>query len=82
MEQVTTHEAKTHLSQLLTRVLAGEEFVICRGNQKIALLTAFDEKSKSRRKRPLVGEVVSRGISWTEDCFEPLTEDELAEWGL
>ncbi|MEB2848303.1 type II toxin-antitoxin system Phd/YefM family antitoxin [Endobacterium cereale] len=33
-------EAKTHLSDLLARVEAGEEFVIARGNDPVAHLTA------------------------------------------
>ena len=32
------HEAKTHLSGLLRRVLAGEEIVICRGGKPVARL--------------------------------------------
>jgi len=36
---VKVHEAKTHLSDLLARVEAGEEVVIARGNEPIAKLT-------------------------------------------
>ena len=38
MAQVGVHEAKTHLSQLLKRVAAGEEIVIARGGKAVARL--------------------------------------------
>jgi prevent-host-death family protein len=38
MVEVGVHEAKTHLSRLLRRVLAGEEVVIARGGTPIARL--------------------------------------------
>lgn len=37
---VKISEAKTHLSDLLSRVEAGEDFVIARGNDPVAHLTA------------------------------------------
>ena len=37
-EQVTVHDAKTHLSRLLERVEAGEEIVIARNGTPIARL--------------------------------------------
>lgn len=40
---VNVHEAKTHLSRLLDRVLAGEEVVIMRSNKPIARLVPFDQ---------------------------------------
>jgi prevent-host-death family protein len=42
---VKISEAKTHLSDLLTRVEAGEEFVIARGNDPVAHLTAVRKQS-------------------------------------
>jgi antitoxin (DNA-binding transcriptional repressor) of toxin-antitoxin stability system len=36
--EVTVHEAKTHLSELLRRVEAGEEIVIRRGDVPVARL--------------------------------------------
>lgn len=38
MTEVGVHEAKTHLSQLLRRVAAGEEVVILRGRTPVARL--------------------------------------------
>lgn len=36
---VNTHEAKTHLSELLRRVEAGEKVVICRAGKPVAVLS-------------------------------------------
>jgi prevent-host-death family protein len=41
---VKVAEAKTHLSELLARVEAGEEIIIARGNDAVALLIAIDER--------------------------------------
>lgn len=45
MERVTTHQAKTHLFKLLSRVEAGEKFLICRGNTPLALLAGIDSEA-------------------------------------
>ena len=45
---VNIHEAKTHLSRLIERVLAGEEIVIARGGTPVAKLVPI-EKRGSRR---------------------------------
>lgn len=81
MEHVTTHEAKTHLSQLLARVQKGEEFVICRGQLPIARLVPHDPQAQSST-RPRVGTVTSAPISYTPDAFDPMTDGELETWGL
>ena len=41
---VKVADAKTHLSELLVRVQAGEEIVISRGNVPVARLVPIDEK--------------------------------------
>ena len=41
MVKVNVHEAKTHLSRLLTRVEGGEEVVIARDGRPIARLVPF-----------------------------------------
>lgn len=47
-ETVKVGDAKTHLSELLARVEAGEEFVIARGNEPVARLVPLDERAKRR----------------------------------
>ncbi len=46
--EVNIHEAKTHLSRLLHRVLAGEEVIIARSGVAIARLVPIVPKKKKR----------------------------------
>jgi prevent-host-death family protein len=79
-KRVTTHEAKTHLSQLLTEVERGEEILVCRGKRVVARLVSARETSS--RKRPKVGTVTSARVRVLEGAFDPLKADALGDWGL
>lgn len=68
--QVNIHEAKTHLSQLIERVEAGEEVVIARAGSPVARLIAVDTRPPRRVLGALAGRV---GIP--EDFNAPLPED-------
>jgi len=46
--EVNIHEAKTHLSRLLQRVVAGEEITIARAGVPVAKLIAAGSQSKTR----------------------------------
>jgi prevent-host-death family protein len=71
MSEVGVHEAKTHLSRLLRRVMAGEEIVITRGGVAIARLVPAEE----RRARALG---VDAGRYVVPDDFDaPLPDDVL-----
>ncbi|MDP6775306.1 MAG: type II toxin-antitoxin system Phd/YefM family antitoxin [Candidatus Latescibacteria bacterium] len=48
MVQVNIHEAKTHFSKLIKRVINGEEVVIARSGKPVARLGPIDHE----RKRP------------------------------
>jgi len=48
MVQVTIHEAKTQLSQLLQRAAAGEEVVISKAGRPVARIVPFIEPKKPR----------------------------------
>ncbi len=70
MTQVNVHEAKTHLSQYLNRVEAGETIILCRHNKPIAEL------------RPIRPEKALRQFGLDEgkfevgpEFFEPLPDD-------
>ena len=68
------HEAKTHLSQLLTRVEAGEEIVIARGKDPVARLVPIG----GRRHRELD---FDHGVFEIPDDFDsPLPEEVLASF--
>ncbi|HSZ93488.1 MAG TPA: type II toxin-antitoxin system prevent-host-death family antitoxin [Acetobacteraceae bacterium] len=75
MAVVTIHVAKTHLSQLLARVEAGEEIVLARGRQPVARLVPYRPPA-TKRQFGALREVVSVG----PEFFAPLPEDELAGW--
>ncbi len=49
MDEVTVHEAKTHLSLLLRQVEAGESFVIRRGRVPVAVLSPIRRATSPRR---------------------------------
>jgi prevent-host-death family protein len=49
MIQVNIHEAKTHLSRLIAKVIGGEEIIIAKGNTpvvKLVQVTTLKEKRK------------------------------------
>jgi prevent-host-death family protein len=49
MSLVTIHEAKTHLSRLIKKVINGEEVIIAKGNKPLVKLISL-EKNKPVRK--------------------------------
>jgi prevent-host-death family protein len=65
MEIVNVHAAKTHLSQLLARVEAGEEVVLGRAGHPIARLVPFQPGVAPRRR--FGG---WRGRAWVSDDFD------------
>ena len=54
---VNIHEAKTHLSRLLDRVVAGEEIVIARAGKPLARLVRHEEDHAPRRPGSARGKV-------------------------
>ena len=69
---VNIHEAKTHLSQLLARIEAGETVVIARRNKPIAKLVPIVSEKSERKPRP-IGLAKGRGTIHP-DFFEPMDE--------
>lgn len=57
MPVVNVYDAKTHLSQLLTRVESGEEIVIARNGRPVARLTSVAASGKDRRPGSWRGKV-------------------------
>ncbi len=72
MTQVTIHEAKTHLSRLIRRALAGEEIIIARGKRPLVKLVVLDEAKPQRR----IGNAKSLIVSMADDFDAPLPEFE------
>lgn len=46
MENVSVHEAKTHLSRLLKQVAEGKEFIITSSGKPVAKISACNEMPK------------------------------------
>ena len=57
MKRVSVHEAKTHLSRLLTQVALGKEVVITNSGQPVAKIIAYSEKEKGKGKGMDAGKV-------------------------
>ena len=75
MSMVNIHEAKTHLSRLLSRVAAGEEIVIAKAGKPIARLTAYHAAVEER--------VLGRDagvFAIPEDFDAPLPDDILSSF--
>ena len=73
----TVHEAKTNLSKLIKEAESGKEVVITRGKKPVAKLLPVDQAKKRR-----VPGRLKNLISWEPDAFEPLTDEELRDWGM
>ena len=70
MKTVNIHEAKTHLSRLITEVTAGEEVVIAKAGHPVARLVPV-QKGRAPRVPGL-----DRGVVSVSDDFDaPLPDD-------
>nr|WP_308423812.1 type II toxin-antitoxin system prevent-host-death family antitoxin [Salinarimonas ramus] len=67
-------DAKTHLSQLLAKVEAGDEFVIARGERPIARLVPIDDKE---RRRAAIADMFAFRDG---PGLKPVSADEIAAW--
>ena len=68
--EVNIHEAKTHLSRLLQRVLDGEEIVIARAGRPVARLVPYAAAGAPRQPGRYAGQ-----IRVAADFDEPLPDD-------
>ena len=75
MKIVTIHKAKTTLSQLIAEAEAGEEIVLARGKEPVVKLVPVAKRGE-RKFGALKGK-----IKIGREFFEPMTEEELREWG-
>ncbi len=71
---VNTHQAKTQLSQLIERAMAGERIVIAKAGKPKVLLSPLPS-TEPRRPGRLAGQ-----IHIQSSCFDPMTDEELREW--
>ncbi len=73
MAQVNIHEAKTHLSKLIQRVICGEEIIIARSGKPVAKLGPI---GGSERKPRTPGS--AKGMITIRDDFDAPLPDALA----
>ena len=69
MYQVNIHEAKTHLSKLIKKVLNGEEVIIAKGNKPIAKIVNLEHNNTKRKLGSAKGK-----IKISDDFSEPLED--------
>lgn len=69
MTEVNIHEAKTNLSRLLKRVMAGEEVIIAKNGEPVAKLVPFRRPRKDR----ILGR--DRGKIWISPDFDEFDEE-------
>ncbi len=73
-ESVSVYEAKTHLSKLLARVEAGEDFVITRNGKPVATIAA----APVRRPIDALGKL--KGQIWMAEGWDEFTEQDARDW--
>jgi prevent-host-death family protein len=73
-EIVNMHQAKTSLSRLVEKALAGEEVVIARNGEPLVRLVPVAMKREPR----VPGR--SRGRIWVAPDFNEMSDDELKDW--
>jgi prevent-host-death family protein len=68
---VNIHEAKTHFSRLLERVMSGEKIIIAKAGKPVAVLSPLDELPDPRAPGGDAGKVII-----AQDFDAPLPEFE------
>jgi prevent-host-death family protein len=74
-EVVNMHQAKSSLSRLVERALAGEDVVIARNGEPLVKLVPISQLRKQRVPGRYTGK-----IRIAPDCFEPMSEEESDLW--
>ena len=74
-QPVNIHEAKTHFSKLLARVMRGEEIVIAKAGKPVARLVP-ERPPKPARRVP----GIDKGKLRIADDFDKMSKSELDEW--
>ena len=57
MQVINIHQAKTNLSRLIEKTLAGEDVIIAKAGKPVAKLVAYKEKVKPRKLGLLKGKI-------------------------
>lgn len=74
--QLNVYEAKTQLSSLLDRALAGETIVIARAGKPMVRLEPVAQARKSRSGVKFGGALAGK-LGLSPDFYEPFTDEDL-----
>ncbi len=75
MTQATIHQAKTHLSKLIQKALAGEEVIIANRDRPVVRLEALDSASTA----PRIGGLKHWSQGMTDKFDDPKVNRKIAE---
>ncbi|MDE0309020.1 MAG: type II toxin-antitoxin system prevent-host-death family antitoxin [Acidiferrobacterales bacterium] len=75
MPVFSVHEAKTHLSRILTLLKSDDEVVISRYGTPVARIVPFEQTPRVRKPGAL-----KNLIEFDESFFDELPEEELSAW--
>ena len=73
-EVVNMHQAKSSLSRLVERALAGEDVVIARNGEPLVRLVPIPKKREPRIPGRMKGKI------WIAPDFDQMSEEELKDW--
>jgi prevent-host-death family protein len=73
----TVHQAKTNLSKLIRKAENGQAVIIARGKKPVAKIVALEKPRKKRVPGRWKGK-----LRIHPSFFDPMTKEELAEWGI
>ena len=73
MATMNIHDAKTHFSKLINRVLEGEEMIIAKGGKRIVKMVPFEEQASVRKGGQF------KGLIEIADNFDAPLPDEIAK---
>jgi antitoxin (DNA-binding transcriptional repressor) of toxin-antitoxin stability system len=76
MIRINIYEARTHLSEYLKRLRAGETIVLCKRNTPVAEIRALPVRTG--KKRP-IGMAAGK-VRLTKKFFEPLPDDVISSF--
>jgi prevent-host-death family protein len=76
MIRINIYEARTHLSEYLKRLRAGETIVLCKRNTPVAEIRPLPVRPG--KKRPIG--LAAGKVRVTKSFFEPLPEDVIASF--
>jgi len=73
----TIRQAKATFAKLVDKAIRGEEIIIVRGGKPIAKLVGVPHQNAKRVPGRWKGK-----ISYAPDAFDPMSKEELADWGI